>query len=84
MVTPLLQSSRPPPLNPNSPPTHPPTPAAEIPQRFPDGVFAYPESCATPRCKNRLFELLRDTAETVDFQKIKVGGLVGGVVCGFI
>jgi hypothetical protein len=69
-------------------PTHPPstmtftsttnpnpnTQAAEIPQRFPDGVFTYPEACPTGRCKNRLFELLRDRAETVDFQKIKVRG----------
>lgn len=45
---------------------------ARIMQPFPDGTFTMPEACTTPRCRNRAFELRRDTAETVDFQKIKV------------
>lgn len=39
-----------------------------MPMKFADGIFQWPEACPTPRCKNKQFELRRETAATVDFQ----------------
>ncbi|CAM9433286.1 unnamed protein product, partial [Ectocarpus sp. 12 AP-2014] len=41
-------------------------------RQFVDGKFNPPRSCAGANCKARSFELLRNTATTVDFQKIKL------------
>eukprot|EP00752_Nemacystus_decipiens_P013307 g11787.t1 len=41
-------------------------------RQFVDGKFNPPTSCPGANCKARSFELLRSTATTVDFQKIKL------------
>ncbi|CAM9839203.1 unnamed protein product [Pylaiella littoralis] len=41
-------------------------------RQFVDGKYNPPTSCAGANCKARSFELLRHTATTVDFQKIKL------------
>eukprot|EP00904_Undaria_pinnatifida_P002232 jgi/Undpi1/12009/HiC_scaffold_4.g01708.m1 len=41
-------------------------------RQFVDGKYNPPTSCTGANCKARSFELLRDTATTVDFQKIKL------------
>lgn len=43
-----------------------------MPMKFTDGIFQWPESCPTLRCRNKNFELRRETAVTVDYQKIKL------------
>ncbi|CAN0321846.1 unnamed protein product, partial [Laminaria digitata] len=41
-------------------------------RQFVDGKLNPPTSCGGANCKARSFELLRSTATTVDFQKIKL------------
>ncbi len=39
---------------------------------FPDFKYQTPKSCPTPRCRGRTFEPLYESAETVDWQRIRV------------
>lgn len=39
---------------------------------FVDYKFSHPESCPTEKCRGRNFQPVRDTAETVDWQKIRI------------
>lgn len=45
---------------------------AVMSRRFPEGKYNPPSSCVGSNCKARTFELLRETAVTIDFQKIKL------------
>eukprot|EP00171_Calliarthron_tuberculosum_P015051 IDg15051t1 len=39
---------------------------------FPDFKYTVPTACPTSRCRGRAFEPLRDSAETIDWQKIRI------------
>ncbi|KAK2349439.1 minichromosome maintenance [Trifolium repens] len=43
---------------------------------FPDGKFSPPSSCNLNGCKSKIFNPLRSTAQTIDFQKIRVQELL--------
>lgn len=43
-----------------------------IEHRFIDGIFSWPSKCGNGKCKNRMFELRRETAEAIDYQTVKV------------
>ncbi|CAL0309852.1 unnamed protein product [Lupinus luteus] len=43
---------------------------------FPDGKFSPPSTCNLNGCKSRIFNPLRSTAQTIDFQKIRVQELL--------
>lgn len=38
---------------------------------FPDGKFSPPSTCNLNGCKSKIFNPLRSTAQTIDFQKIR-------------
>ncbi|KAJ1443853.1 P-loop containing nucleoside triphosphate hydrolase [Sesbania bispinosa] len=43
---------------------------------FPDGKFSPPSTCNLNGCKSKIFNPLRSTAQTIDFQKIRVQELL--------
>ncbi|VVA97025.1 unnamed protein product [Arabis nemorensis] len=43
-----------------------------ITQEFTDGKFSPPQKCGSHGCKSRIFTPIRSSAQTIDFQKIRV------------
>ncbi|XP_050242875.1 probable DNA helicase MCM8 [Quercus robur] len=48
----------------------------EITRIFPDGKFSPPQSCDLYGCKSKNFNPIRSTAQTIDFQKIRLQELL--------
>ncbi|KAM4089890.1 hypothetical protein ACJW30_09G018100 [Castanea mollissima] len=48
----------------------------EITRIFPDGKFSPPQSCDLYGCKSKNFNSIRSTAQTIDFQKIRLQELL--------
>lgn len=46
--------------------------SAEQTVPFPDFKYLQPTSCSTPKCRARNFEALRESAETVDWQRVRI------------
>ncbi|XP_027927115.1 probable DNA helicase MCM8 isoform X2 [Vigna unguiculata] len=47
-----------------------------ISRKFPDGKYSPPSTCNLNGCKSKIFNPLRSTAQTIDFQKIRVQELL--------
>ncbi|ESW34715.1 hypothetical protein PHAVU_001G174700 [Phaseolus vulgaris] len=47
-----------------------------ISRMFPDGKYSPPSTCNLNGCKSKIFNPLRSTAQTIDFQKIRVQELL--------
>uniref|UniRef100_A0A2N9IKY6 Probable DNA helicase MCM8 n=1 Tax=Fagus sylvatica TaxID=28930 RepID=A0A2N9IKY6_FAGSY len=48
----------------------------EITRIFPDGKFSPPQGCNLYGCKSKFFNPIRSTAQTIDFQKIRLQELL--------